>query len=91
MAICVAVDGTALRVVGEYTADCAGYALMSAQEYASVPTLATLFALPDPDSVQAAFMAGLSLPVILWLTSWGLGAIVNFINSRSVTQTLDED
>lgn len=82
MALCVALDGTALQAVGDYSANCAGYALMSAQEYASVPTLATLFAQPNPEQVQAAFMAGLSLPLILWLTAWGFGVILRFVQNR---------
>lgn len=81
----------ALSVVGDYSSDCVGYALMTAQEYASVPTLATLFATPDPEHVQSAFMAGISLPLILWLTSWGFGVVVKFLNDRVTLQTLDDN
>lgn len=91
MALCVALNGTALEAVGEYTADCAGYALMSAQEYASVPTLASLFAQPDSEQIQAAFMTGLSLPLILWLTAWGFGVVIRFIQSRHADPVSIED
>jgi hypothetical protein len=91
MALCIAVNGSALEVLGEYTEACAGYALMTAQEYASTPTLAALFAQPDADTVRQAFMAGLSLPLILWLSAWGFGAVVNFINHRTdQPSTLEE-
>lgn len=90
MALCVALNGASLEVVGEYTAACAGYALMTAQEYASTPTLAALFAVPDPDSVQAAFMAGMGLPLILWLTSWGFGVVVNWFGHRTADHTLED-
>lgn len=91
MALCIAVTGSALEVIGEYTEACAGYALMTAQEYASTPTLAALFAQPDADTIQQAFMAGLSLPLILWLSAWGFGVVVNFINHRTdQPSTLEE-
>ncbi|MCZ4130387.1 hypothetical protein [Stutzerimonas balearica] len=90
MAICVQLSGRTLTAVGDYTADCAGYALMTAQEYASTPTLAALFAMPDPETIQTAFMAGLSLPLILWLTAWGFGVVVGYINSRAEPLTIEE-
>ncbi|MCY1278775.1 hypothetical protein D9M68_226400 [compost metagenome] len=91
MALCVALDGTALQVVGDYTTACAGYALMTAQEYASTPTLAALFATPEPEQVRQAFMAGLSLPLILWLTAWGFGVVVKFLTARTDSlETLDD-
>lgn len=90
MALCVALNGTALEVIGEYSADCAGYALMTAQEYASTPTLAALFAVPESESVQAAFMAGLGLPLILWLSAWGFGVVVNWINDRTEPSSIED-
>lgn len=91
MALCVAVSGSSLQVAGEYTTDCAGYALMTATEYADTPTLAALFAQPDAEAIQSAFSAGLSLPLILWLVSWGFGVVVNFINERHNTSQHIED
>lgn len=90
MALCIEVSGGSLTAVAEYTKACAGYALMSAEEFASTPTLAALFAVPDSESVQAAFMAGLTLPLILWLTSWGFGVVVSYINSRAEPVTIEE-
>lgn len=86
MALCVVPDGSTLAIVGEYTADCAGYALMTAQEYAATPTLAALFAVPDSATVQSAWMAGFSLPVILWLVAWGFGVVINMFRSNETLE-----
>lgn len=91
MALCIAALGSTLEVIGEYTDACAGYALMTAQEYAVTPTLAALFAQPDADTTRQAFMAGLSLPLILWLVAWGFGTVVGFINDRVSKPTEIED
>lgn len=90
MALCVELSGTALTAVGEYSDACQGYALMTAEEFASTPTLAALFAMPDPATVQETLIAGMSLPIILWLTAWGFGVVVNFINSRPDDVTNEE-
>jgi hypothetical protein len=90
MALCVQQSGTTLEVVGAYTVECLGYALMTAQEYADTPSLSALFAMPDPATVQQAFMAGCSLPLILWLVAWGFGTVVGFINRRADPVYLDD-
>jgi len=90
MALCVELVGSTLTAVGEYSDACSGYALMTAQEFASTPTLAALFAMPDPETIQTAFMSGLSLPLILWLTAWGFGVVVGYINSRAEPITIEE-
>lgn len=90
MALCVELVGSTLTAVGEYSDACSGYALMTAQEFASTPTLAALFAMPDPETIQSAFMAGFSLPLILWLTAWGFGVVVGYINSRAEPLTVEE-
>lgn len=91
MAVCVEVVGSALQIVGEFTNACNGYALMTATEYQSVPTLATLFASPEPEQIETAFMAGLSLPLILWLTSWGFGVVLTFVGARHSSVQYIED
>lgn len=91
MALCVELVGTALEVIGQYSEACTGFAVMTADEYASTPTLAALFAMPEPEQARLAFMAGLSLPLILWLTAWGFGVVVNFINHRTDLPSTIED
>ena len=90
MGLCVTVSGSALSVVGEYTEACTGYALMTAEEYAGTPTLAALFAMPDAETIRLAFMAGLSLPLICWLTAFGFGVVVNWFNSRAELSTIED-
>lgn len=91
MALCVKVVSGVLTADGEFSPDCLDYAVMTAAEYGQVPTLAALFAAPDAETVQQAFMAGLSLPLILWLSAWGFGVVVSWINDRSAQPTLEDD
>jgi len=91
MALCLRESSGRLLVDGAYDAiQCVdGYALLSSVEYNDVPTLAALFSMPDALSVQEAFMAGFSLPLICYLTAWGYGLVINWFNSRSLSN-LDE-
>jgi len=91
MALCVELVGSTLTAVGEYSDACSGYALMTAQEFASTPTLAALFALPEPETVQTAFAAGLTLPLMLWLSAWAFGVVVSYINSRTDDTVINEE
>lgn len=90
MALCVQVVNGALSVVGDWTSACQGYAIMNSEEYASTPTLAALFAMPGEEDIKAAFMAGITLPLMLWLVSWAFGVVVGFINSRSDVDSFEE-
>lgn len=91
MALCVRVVSDTLQVVGDWTSACQGYALMNSEEYAATPTLAALFAMPDADTIRTVFIAGFSLPLILWLTAWGFGTVVNWFNSRYEADVLDDN
>lgn len=91
MALCVVLDGAALVAVGEFTEACQGFALMTAQEFADSPTLTSLFASPDAEGVRSAFMAGLSLPLILWLVSWGFSTVVSWIGHQPDVVYHDEN
>jgi len=91
MTLCIEVMSDSLRVVGEYSEACTGYALLTAQEYASTPTLAALFAVPEPETVQTAFAAGLTLPLMLWLSAWAFGVVVSYINSRTDDTVINEE
>jgi hypothetical protein len=87
MALCVqsTVDGF-LQVVGDYSEACTGFVVMTASEYASTPTLAALFTVPDSSAIATAFLSAMSLPLILWLTSWGFGVVVSFIDRETELQ-----
>lgn len=83
MALCLQQVEDFLQVVGEYSETCTGFAVMTADEYALTPTLAQIFAVPEPEVMTAAFMSGMSLPLILWLTSWGFGTVVEWVERRT--------
>jgi|LSQX01.2.fsa_nt_gb cation transporter-like permease len=83
MALCLQQVGEYLQVAGEFSDQCTGYALMTANEYATTPTFAALFAQPEPEVIAAAFMAAMVLPLSLWLVAWGFGSVVHFIDRRS--------
>jgi len=87
MALCVELVGNALEAVGQFSAACQGYALMTADEYATTPTLAAIFATPTSEEIQAAFKYGFSFPVFLWLIAWGFGTVINFVNDRADKST----
>lgn len=84
MALCLRYESQQLIIDGAFDASlCAdGYALLSANEYMDVPTLAALFSLPETASLQEAFIAGFSLPVICYLTAWSYGVVINWFNDR---------
>ncbi len=91
MAACLQQVGTALEVVGTYSETCTGFVLATAEEYALTPTLAQIFATPDAETITAAFMAGMALPLILWLSAWGFGSVVAFIDRRTDSDVIIHD
>jgi hypothetical protein len=38
------------------------------------------FATPPAEEIQAAFVAGISLPIICYLAAWGYQTVINFIS-----------
>ena len=40
--------------------------------------LESIFATPPEEQIQAAFMAGFSLPMIAYLTAWAFQTVINF-------------
>lgn len=91
MALCLRQVDDFLQVVGEYSEACTGYALMTADEYATTPTLAQIFAVPEPEVIAATFFAAMALPLILWLTAWGFGTVVAFIDRRTDSDVIIHD
>jgi hypothetical protein len=49
---------------------------------ASNLTVTELFAVPAVADLQTVFMAGIFLPLVLYLVSWAYGTVVNFINEK---------
>jgi hypothetical protein len=42
--------------------------------------LESIFVTPPEEQIQAAFIAGFSLPMIAYLTAWAVQAVINFVN-----------
>jgi len=55
------------------------FMVLSAAEIQDYPTLANIFQMPIQSDMQAAFMLGFALPLIVYLTSWGYQSVINFI------------
>lgn len=41
--------------------------------------LESIFVTPPEDQIQAAFLAGCTLPIIAYITAWGFQAVINFV------------
>jgi len=87
---CFEVVNGYLQYVGAFSDACAGFAVVTADDYRNAPTFEALFTVPESEAISSAFIAGLSLPLILWLSAWGFGVVVNFINHRSDQPTYEE-
>lgn len=44
--------------------------------------LNAVFSTPDGADIAAAFMVGIGLPLVCYLTAWGYGAVVNTFGRR---------
>jgi len=44
--------------------------------------LNSVFSTPSTEDISLSFMAGISLPLICYLASFGVGSVVNFINQK---------
>lgn len=45
-------------------------------------TLNSLFTIPAPADITQAWMIAFTLPLILWLTAWGFGVVVNMFSHK---------
>lgn len=61
---------------------CPGWALLEASEYTDFPTLIDVFTIPAASDLGEMWAVGFSLPLIIYLTAWGYGVAVKFINQR---------
>ena len=79
MASCVSFDSSGvLYQTGESVADCTGYLLLDASEYSDFPTLQSIFQIPLAEDLAQLWAVGFSLPVIIYLSAWGLGVVINW-------------
>lgn len=82
MATCVVISGSTVTLDVQ-TDPCANAALLSGIEYAAfteTPTLFDIFSQPLAEDLATMWATGFSLPLIVYLSAWALGVVVNFIN-----------
>jgi hypothetical protein len=91
MAICAYIDanGDLISTTTQPSA-CTDLIVLESSEWAFFETLQTEFntvvslqdivAIPEVAALQEAFMVGITLPVICYLTAWGYGVVINYFN-----------
>lgn len=52
--------------------------LMTASEFTSAADFGLVFGVPESEHVVSAFMAGIGLPLTLWLVAWAFGTVIRF-------------
>lgn len=83
MAICVGFSPTGeLIQSAQSIADCTGYVLMDAIEYSETPTLQSIFAQPIAADLAELWMVGFSLPIIVYLSAWAFGVVINWFKPQ---------
>ena len=82
MAQCFDLSGSALVISTDPVELCTGYVVQTAAEFQTQPTLADIFNMPIANDMTQAWMVGFSLPMIVYLSAWALGVVVNFINTK---------
>lgn len=83
-ATCVTQDAFGnLQATSDPLSECTGWALMDVTEYTEVPTLHQIFAMPELEDAGAIWLAGFSLPMIVYLVAWGFGVVVNFFKPEN--------
>lgn len=82
MAACVIETAGVLTLTTDSISTCTGYVLLDALEYSDYPTLSNIFAMPLSTDLAEMWAVGFSLPLIVYLSAWALGTVVNFINSK---------
>ena len=89
MATCVFIDGINTVKFDGVTCD---FHLLSPAEYAQFQSLVSgtenfislqdIFAIPDASALGLMFQTSFSLVLILWLSSWALGSVVNYFSPK---------
>jgi len=83
MAVCVEFDLAGVPVLSAFpVGSCPGFILLDATEYTGGIVLSDLFAIPLSVELSSAWVAGFTLPLVVYLSAWALGVVVNFINTK---------
>lgn len=71
--------------------DCADYIVVDAIDYVPAPSVDDLFLIPPIADMQELFLTGFSIPLIVYLTCWGYGVVINWFNREESTNNDTED
>ena len=80
--------GSPILYTGMYSGSpdvCGGGILLTVQEYDSFvasPTLTDIFTIPIATDLGEVWLIGFTLPMIIYLSAWALGQVVNFLNTK---------
>ena len=82
MATCVVADPVsgALTATSTPLDSCTSYVLLDASTYTSLPTMVDVFTIPLQSDLQAMWMTGFALPIIVYLSSWAYQSVISFVN-----------
>lgn len=78
MTICASVVGDSIVVLPP--SDSCPLQLVTLSD---VPAYVSLFEIPANESLQAAFVAGFSIPMICYMAAWAFGIVVKFISRNN--------
>lgn len=81
MATCVTVDQNTGFLLATSTPlnQCSSYVVMDASTFHSLPTLTDIFTMPVASDLGTLWMTGFALPVIIYISSWALQTVINFV------------
>ncbi len=90
MAVCAWSTNRGLIRTDWTTGDCSGYdyvlltptELQALGDLSQLPTLQDIFTVPVAEDLAQMWAIGFSLPMVVYLVSWALGVVVNYINTR---------
>jgi len=78
MAICV---DSALIHTGETVDACTAFIVLQGGDWGGV-TLQDIFQIPVAADIASAWMAGFALPMIVYLSAWAYGYVINWFNDK---------
>ena len=81
MPTCVVVDQNTGFLLASSTPinQCTSFVMMDATGFNNLPTLTDIFSMPVAQDLSTMWMTGFALPVIIYLSSWALQTVINFV------------
>lgn len=73
-------SGGHIVATGESVGDCTAFVLLESAEYDSLVGSVQFWNVPPVESLSEAWFIGFSLPMLVYLSAWALGAVLRFIH-----------